>query len=383
MMLIARSRRSFVSVALVLATARAVAACGGDDATDTTSDASSGDATGSQHDAASHADASTASDASPNDATVDASPDTTTSDTNAPDTNAPDTSTPDTSTPDTSTPDTSTPDTSTPDTSTPDTSTPDTSTPDTSTPDTSTPDTSAPDTSAPDTSTPDAGGPGLRFVHLAPGAAPIDVCINKVGDPPATVPLFRSKGFTSGLAFKQISQFFAFDAGLYNLTYLPATATTCTPPVFGFDGNWSISAPATVAFYQYQFGAVPGYNGLLFDASLTPTAAMANVRVHHAAQGTGAVDVYESPNASGYTLWFSSLNYGASTLFHTMTPGNASFDVRLAGTSTSLTTFAPTPLAAEGYGGFVFTQSAGVVGLLLCADAPPAQGFLARGCTGP
>src|SRR5437879_7142999 len=97
-----RIRRARAAV-FVVTMCRALAACGGVDATSQAEDASS-DA--SRLDAGSHRDTGVT------DSTVDTrTPDTNVPETNAPDINAPETNVPDASTPDTSTPDTSTPDT--------------------------------------------------------------------------------------------------------------------------------------------------------------------------------------------------------------------------------------------------------------------------------
>jgi hypothetical protein len=342
-------------LAVIAATLRALVACGSDDATTSATDAGH-DATS---DAGGRADAST-SDATLLDAARDAASDGRTADASVPDASSPDAQ--------------------------PDGIAPDAIAPaDGSAPDTSDGASLADAADAADTSVFDAGGLSFRFVHLAPSAEAMDVCINKSGGPSATIPFFRSQGFTGGVALGSISAFFAFEPGTYDMTYLPATATTCTPPYYGFNGNISVNGPLTVALYQTQFLPVPGYNGAFFGASASAPIGAAYVRFHHASNSAGALDVYASVNGDAASLWFPSLTFGASTNLRATPAGTVAFDARASGTLTTLLSAGPLPVSADvSYEAFVYAASSSTVpGFLWCTGEPPPQGALTRACQGP
>jgi hypothetical protein len=234
----------------------------------------------------------------------------------------------------------------------------------------------------------DAGPPiaHVRFIHAAPDAAPLDVCVklsSDLGYPP--VPLFREAGSTAGFAFGQISRRFDFaPEAFYDLLFVEAATTTCDPPHRAFIGNRLLQGLETLTVYETQFTPVAGFNTAQFFDVGSPTAGSANVRFFYAANGgTGSADLLGGlVGAPAPTTWFSGVESATSTGYHATVPGTYTIQVNASGSGASLATAASVALAADApVDAFLYPSATGQFGLLRCPATPLAASAFTAACT--
>ena len=157
-----------------------------------------------------------------------------------------------------------------------------------------------------------AAGPRVRVVHGSPDAPAVDVLVN------------GSAAFTT-LAFKEISDYAALDAGSYGVAVVPTgktepqviSATLTLAP----DKDYTVVAVNTLANIEPL---------VLDDNNAAPAAGKAHVRFVHASPDAPAVDVAVKDGP----VIFSNVAFKGVGDYTPVDAGTYNLEVRLAGTNT-------------------------------------------------
>ncbi len=220
----------------------------------------------------------------------------------------------------------------------------------------------------------------LRIVHLAADAPAVDICLKD--DPSGTLtttPLLRSLGHTTGLALREITQYFNVPAGTdYRVALVPTAATTCTGTELA-SGNSVSGFSTTLELLETNFGT-PAYQ-LAFDfSSVASTNNGVNVRFRNAVPGFFNVNFAATPAGGTAANWFTNVAPNLAGISYVeKTAATYSWQIRDAlSPNTVRATSSNVVLAAgEAWSTFFHQTAAGAYALLRCNDA---QGMLTRAC---
>lgn len=214
----------------------------------------------------------------------------------------------------------------------------------------------------------------IRFVGVAPGAPPLDVCVKLTSDSSYTAPpALAAHGVTTGLPYRSITPYWDFGLDpqkFYDFEFVAASAHACAPPLYGAIGTrrFPSDASTTIAIYEQQFSPVAAYNGAQIVDQGVPAKSGASVRFYYASQGAGPTADFRATLGSGSeATWFSAVGVGTSTAFHSTAAGSYSFRVTSGAAPTVLAQASGVTLAAgEWLDVFLIPTSATAFALLRC-----------------
>lgn len=153
----------------------------------------------------------------------------------------------------------------------------------------------------------------LRVIHAAPGAGAVDIATDH-GTP-----------FT-GAAYNQVTSYKEVQSEVQNIRLLPAGKTSTE--------SLANNREVLVAGKHYTVLAVSEANGknvtlnVINDNITPPPAGKAKVRVLHASQDAGEVDVFAKGNN---TALFSDVDYNSATTYNDVDPMTVTLEVRPTG----------------------------------------------------
>ncbi|MCB1046070.1 MAG: DUF4397 domain-containing protein [Calditrichaeota bacterium] len=194
-------------------------------------------------------------------------------------------------------------------------------------------------------------GTSLRVAHLSPDAPAVDV-------------YFGGAMVLENVSYPAFSNYLDIPSGPHGVQVF--VSGTNTDPVIDATLDFAAGSATTVAatglLADQSFGPV-----VLEDSRLT-VPAHAWARFVHTAADAPAVDI----TLADGTVIFGDVAFNGSSAYLPVSPGNYSFQVRLAGTETVVLSFAPVELmAASTYSIFATgTLAAGTLGAWASVDAP-------------
>jgi hypothetical protein len=171
---------------------------------------------------------------------------------------------------------------------------------------------------------PNAGESRMMAVHVSPDAPPVDVLIDNV------------KKNTAPLAYKENTGYFTVASGSRNIKITAAGSTT--PVIEGL-----IPLEPNKSYSVFAINRVSSIRAIAALDDLTaPASGKAHIRFFHLAPGANSLNV-GTLAGSTYNALYSNRNFedqlsmNAFSVFTPIDAGTYTFDVRVAGTSSSIT----------------------------------------------